>query len=64
MRFSLQDHAEEVAAKYLSGESTPRIAAFYGVSEKSVNQCLRKLWKLKREQFEAKIGYAKMLPKA
>lgn len=43
MRFKLQGHAEEVAAKYLSGESTPKIAAFYGVSANSVNQCLRRM---------------------
>jgi hypothetical protein len=43
MRFKLQGHAEEVAAKYLAGESTPKIAAFYGVTATSVNQCLRRM---------------------
>jgi hypothetical protein len=41
MRFKLHGHAEEVAAKYLAGESTPKIAAFYGVTATSVNRCLR-----------------------
>ena len=42
-RFKLQGHEQEIAERYLRGESTPKIARVFGASVTSVHRCLHKL---------------------
>ena len=52
-RFKLQGHEQEIAERYLRGESTPKIARVFGASVTSVNRCLHKLRGYIEESIEA-----------